>query len=80
MGTGTKKLDKETSDKISFITYMIPYFAHTYKMSMPDAFNYLEKYGGFDFMCEHWWALHTDNAHYAVHDIFTICRQNGGEQ
>ena len=75
--TTEKTLDKETKDKIAFISYMVPFFADTYKMSVPDAYKYLKKYGGFDFMLEHWWALHTDNDMWAVHDIYTICHQNG---
>ncbi|GHV61985.1 hypothetical protein FACS1894195_3330 [Bacteroidia bacterium] len=72
------RLDKETSDKVSFITYIIPKFADAYKMNIQGAFFYLKKYGGWDFLNEHWWALHTDNPFWAVRDMFEICRQNGG--
>ena len=72
-----KTLDKETSNRITFITFMIPYFANTYHMTIPDAFDYLEKYGGLDFMFEHWWALHTDNAAWTAHDIYEYCHKNG---
>lgn len=73
-----KALDKQTSDKISFISFIIPRFASTYKMNMQDAYFYLKKYGGMDFLNEHWWALHTDNDIWAVHDIHEICIRNGG--
>jgi hypothetical protein len=71
-------LDKEMSDKISFISYIIPKFAADYKMGIQDAYFYLKKYGGLDFLMEHWWALHTDNDIWAVHDIYQVCRNNGG--
>ncbi|GHV48434.1 hypothetical protein FACS1894181_04130 [Bacteroidia bacterium] len=74
----TTQLDKETSDKVSFITFIIPAFADAYKMPMPDAYRYLKEYGGLDFLHEHWWALHTDNKYYALDDIREICYQNGG--
>jgi hypothetical protein len=74
----TRVLDKETSDKISFITYIIPAFADAYKMNIQDAYRFLKKYGGYDFLCEHWWALHTDNVIWAVHTIYEECRDNGG--
>ena len=73
-------ISKETSDKISFVSYIVPAFADAYKMKVQDAFFYLKKYGGWDFLNEHWWALHTDNDIWAVHDIYTICHQNGGER
>jgi hypothetical protein len=71
-------LDKETRDKISFISFIIPEFANAFKISMPEAYRYLEQYGGFDFLITHWRALHTDNKYWALLDIFDVCRQNGG--
>ena len=72
--------DKEKRDKLRFITFIIPEFARTYKMEKPEAYKYLKKYGGIDFIFEHWWALHTDNPFWAVHDIYKICLQNGGQR
>ncbi|GHV49063.1 hypothetical protein FACS1894181_06790 [Bacteroidia bacterium] len=74
----TKVLDKATSDKISFIAFIVPFFAESYKMNAQDAFFYLKKYGGWDYLNNCWWALHTDSAEYAVRDIYAYCRQNGG--
>lgn len=71
-------LDKETSDKVGFISYIIPKFADEYKMGAQDAYLYLKKYGGLDFLMEHWWALHTDNPFWAVRDLYDICYENGG--
>jgi hypothetical protein len=73
-----RTLDKITSDKVSFISFIIPEFASAFKMSMPDAYYYLLQYGGFDFLDKHWWALHTDSKYYALLDIYDICRKNGG--
>ncbi|MDR1414356.1 MAG: DUF3791 domain-containing protein [Odoribacteraceae bacterium] len=71
-------LGVEVSDRLSFVTFIIPYFARAYKMSRQEAYRYLKKYGGIDFLFEHWWALHTDNPFYAARDMFEICHQNGG--
>ena len=75
-----KQLDKQTSDKVSFISYIIPKFANEYKMGTQDAYFYLKKYGGLDFLMEHWWALHTENAFWAVRYLYDVCYQNGGER
>ena len=80
MDTTERILTKDEKGRISFISFMIPFFADSYKMSIPDAYQFLKKWGGFDFMLEHWWALHTDNVHWAVHDIFQICHKNGGQR
>jgi hypothetical protein len=72
------KLDKQTSDKVSFITFIIPEFAAAYKMNIQDAYRYLKKYGGMDYINECWWALHIDNPFWAVRDMYKVCRSNGG--
>jgi len=75
-----KTIDKATSDKISFMTYIVPAFADAYKMNVQDAYFYLKKYGGWDFLTEHWWALHTENDIWAVRYIYEICNQNRGQK
>ncbi|GHT52179.1 hypothetical protein AGMMS49982_11740 [Bacteroidia bacterium] len=74
------KLDKQTSDKVSFITFIIPEFASGYKMDVQEAYFYLKKYGGLDFLYEHWWTLHTDNPYWAIRSMGHICRDNGGNR
>jgi hypothetical protein len=71
-------LDRETQNKENFIMFILVKFARAYKMSFPDVYLYLKKYGGMDYLNECWWALHTDNPIYAVRDMFIVCRNNGG--
>ena len=37
-----RKLDKEVSDKVSFISFIIPAFADAYKMNVQEAYFYLK--------------------------------------
>jgi len=55
-----RKLNKDTSDKISFVSFIIPEFALAYKMNVQKAYQYLKQYGGIDYLNKHWWALHND--------------------
>ncbi len=73
-----KIIDKATSDKISFMTYIVPEFAAAYKMKIQDAYFYLKKFGGWDFLNRHWAALHTVNSFFVVDYLYRICYQNGG--
>jgi hypothetical protein len=73
-------LNKETRDRISFITFIIEEFAAAYKMPGPKAYQYLKQYGGFDYLYQCWWALHTDNPFYAVRSLYKVCRNNGGDR
>jgi hypothetical protein len=72
------RLDRATSDKVAFLSFIIPRFASAYKMSIKDSYTYLKQYGGLDYMNDCWWALHTDNEVWAVHDVYEVCRNNGG--
>jgi hypothetical protein len=71
-------LDKQTSDKVSFITFIVPEFAAAFKMKISNAYRYLKQYGGLDFLHTHWWALRTDNKYYTLLDLYDVCRKNGG--
>jgi hypothetical protein len=71
-------LDKEASDRISFITFIIPEFADEYKMDRQEAYRYLKKYGGLDYIFKYWWTLHVDNPFWSVRAILEACRENGG--
>ncbi|MDR2359381.1 MAG: DUF3791 domain-containing protein [Prevotellaceae bacterium] len=75
-----QKIDKTISDKISFIAFIIPEFADAYKMNIQEAYKYLKKYGGLQFLHEHWWALHTDNPFWTVRDLYDVCYENGGQR
>ena len=74
------ELDREKLDKVSFITFIIPMFARAYKMNKQNAYLYLKKYGGLEFLYECWWALHTDNPMWAVRDMYLVCYNNGGKK
>lgn len=71
-------LDEETKNRIGFVTFIIEKFASGYKMDRQEAYRYLQKYGGLDFIFDHWWALHIDNPFWALRDIYKVCRNNGG--
>ena len=74
----TAELDKETRDKVSFITFMITMFARAYKMNKQAAYLYLKKYGGLSYLDKHWWTLHTEDPFWAIRSLYKICRKNGG--
>ena len=77
--TGTSiRLSKETVDKVGFISFIVPEFAKSYKMSMPNTYKYLKKFGAWDYLNENWWALHTDNPFWTVRYLYDVCYKNGG--
>ncbi len=71
-------LDRETKDKVNFMTFMVQEFAMAYKMTGPDAYLFLKKYGGWAYLSEFWWTLHTENSIYSVRALYEECYRNGG--
>ena len=71
-------LDKDTRDEISFIAFIIPEFAYAYKMPVQDAYRYLKKYGGLDYLYRHWWTLHTEDPYWSLKSLYAVCHKNGG--
>jgi hypothetical protein len=43
-------------------------------MDRQEAYRYLKKYGGIDFLFEHWWTLHTEDPFWAVRSLYKVCR------
>ena len=74
------ELDQDTKDKISFITFIINKFARAYKMSKQNAFFYLEKYGGLDYLFRFWWTLHTEDPYWSMYALYEECQKNGGRR
>ena len=74
----SKKISKRLSDKTAFFSFIVPEFANAYKMSMPDSYRYLKKYGAWDYLNENWWALHAENPFWTVRYLYDICYENGG--
>jgi hypothetical protein len=73
-----RELNQEMLDKISFITFIIPMFARTYKMNKQKTYSYLKKYGGLDFLFKHWWTLHTEDEYWSLRELYEVCNENGG--
>ncbi|OAV75178.1 hypothetical protein Barb7_01220 [Bacteroidales bacterium Barb7] len=74
----TRTLDKETINKVGFVTFIIEEFASAYKMNRRDSYRYLKKYGGIDYVFNNWRALHIDNPFWVVREMFDVCHNNGG--
>jgi hypothetical protein len=71
-------IDKETSDKVNFMTFIITKFARAYKMNSQQAYLYLKKYGGLAFLNEFWWTLHVEDPYWSIKALYRECYANGG--
>ncbi|MBR4654476.1 MAG: DUF3791 domain-containing protein [Kiritimatiellae bacterium] len=63
---------------VEYFVACVSEFAQAYGLTHPDAFDYLERYRGFEFLEQHYEAEHLLSFRDAVNDLAAICRKNGG--
>lgn len=69
----------ETSNKIEYIICCVGAFAKKYRLSNAQAYSYLNRYEGIDFLYDCYGAEHTLSIDDAVSDIQMLCYNNGGQ-
>ncbi|MBE6853212.1 MAG: DUF3791 domain-containing protein [Ruminococcus sp.] len=68
----------ELRKEINYAVACVSEFAEKYKLSLQEAFQYLYKYKGIEFLKEHYEIEHTLSFDDVVEDLFIICKNNGG--
>lgn len=64
---------------LAFIIAVISEFATAHSLNTQQAFRYLDKYKGLDFVEEFYDVEHTLSFADVVEDVTQVCRRNGGE-
>lgn len=64
--------------KVTFIDYCIQAFAEQYKLKMKEAYAYLNRFKGIDFLDDCYEAEHQVSMSDVVDDLTKICLNNGG--
>jgi len=65
-------------DKIEYVVACVGAFAQRFKLSNSQAYAYLRRFSGIDFLLECYAAEHTLSIDNAVSDLQLVCRQKGG--
>ncbi|MGM9816269.1 MAG: DUF3791 domain-containing protein [Lepagella sp.] len=71
--------NKEEFDKIEYVVSCVGAFAQKYKLSNMQAYAYLRRYTGIDFLLDCYAAEHTLSIDDAVTDLQIICQREGGK-
>ncbi len=71
-------MGEQLHNKTTYIIYCINLFAKRYDLSSKQAFAYLLRYKGVDFLDECYEAEHQLSFNDAIADLTTICKRNGG--
>ena len=70
---------KELYNRIEFLATCISAFGEHFKLSNIEAYNYLRRYKGVDFLIDCYDAEHTLSIENAIEDLQLLCANNGGK-
>ncbi|MCM1110511.1 MAG: DUF3791 domain-containing protein [Clostridium sp.] len=70
---------REIFDRLEYVVACVGAFAQKYNLSNPQAYAYLRRYTGIDFLLDCYTAEHTLSIDDAVSDLQQICHREGGK-
>lgn len=73
-----KPIEYSNEEKIEWTMIFIYEFAKKYELTMKQAFGYLSRFKGIDFIDRHYGYVHTQSFESMIDDIGGLCRKNGG--
>ena len=71
-------ITKQQINMIDYLVICVNDFADRFGMNNKSAFRFLSKYGGIEFLTNHYEIEHTLSLDDAIDDLEKICRDNGG--
>ena len=71
-------MDDKLQNRITYMVSCINAFAERYRLTAKQAFAYLNRFKGMDFLDECYEAEHLLSLEDAVNDLSIICKRNGG--
>ena len=66
-------------DKLAYIIAVVSEFAATFKLTPQQAYRYLDRFKGIDFVDRFYDVEHTQSFEDVVEDLALYCRKNGGQ-
>lgn len=71
-------MSKRQLHMLEYIVFIIGMFATKYSISNANAYQYIRKFKGLDFLLRHYDVEHTLSVDDAIDDIIIVCKRNGG--
>lgn len=66
-------------NKLEFSIALITEFANAYRIKQKQAFNYLNRFKGIEFLQKHYDTLHTQSFEDVIESLNMVCQRNGGK-
>ncbi len=71
-------MEVRLEDKIGYIIAVVSEFAARFSLNSQQAYRYLDRFKGIDFVDKFYNVEHTQSFEDVVEDLAMICRKNGG--
>lgn len=71
-------MDLNVKDKVEYIIIFVQEFSCRHSLTMRQAYNYLRRFRGIDFIDRHYSVAHTQSFRSMVEDITDYCHRQGG--
>ncbi len=72
-------MSRTEKNKLEFIVALIAEFSQAYHIKQKQAFNYLRRFQGLDFLQKHYDIMHTQSFEDVIEALITVCHRNGGK-
>lgn len=72
-------MSRQETFRLQYTIAFIAEFAKVFRLGKREAFNYLKRFKGLEYLRSFYDVLHTQSFEDAIQDICTICRRHGGE-
>ena len=71
-------ITKKQTNVINYLVICISDFAERFAMDETAAYRFLAKFGGIEFLVQHYEVEHTLSLDDVIEDLEAVCRQRGG--
>lgn len=72
-------MSREEQNRIAFTIALVTEFAEAYSIKQKQAFNYLKRFKGMEFLQKHYDTLHTQSFEDVIESLAMVCHRNGGQ-
>lgn len=71
-------MSRTEKNKLEYFMALVADFAQAYGIRQKQAFNYLKRFKGIDFLERHYNVMHTQSFEDTIEDLVQVCQRNGG--
>lgn len=72
-------MSRTEKNKLEFTVALVSEFAAAYRIRQKQAFNYLSRFRGMEFLQKYYDTLHTQSFEDVIESLAMVCRRNGGQ-